>query len=294
MIYRGGIDNPYSGNIDLLGSTGNDVVRIGGSTVLEMGSGNDLALADGEAGLDYVTGGSGSDTIVGLQGNDTIDGTNGNGDVLVSEKITNTRVGQRHVYDLRPRDGRGCQRGGLPREVAEGHHGPAPLGTSIISGVNAVKPQNPADRPLASTFTSSIASGVGALSRSISFHRRVRAGLADKSGSFVPARPPLRRQRVPGKGKEAGKFERGVGVLFNDVKGKVVGPAETPDGGGKKEGGSKRGAVDHQQGRCHQADQQQKNRLEVQPAWISNVSEHEETLPAAMARVVTGLMPPPD
>jgi Ca2+-binding RTX toxin-like protein len=87
------IDNPYSGNIDLVGSSGNDVVRIGGSTVLDLGSGNDLALAEGKANFDYITGGSGSDIIVALQGNDTIDGTAGNGDVLISRRSTNTVSG---------------------------------------------------------------------------------------------------------------------------------------------------------------------------------------------------------
>jgi Ca2+-binding RTX toxin-like protein len=87
------IDNPYSGNIDLLGTAGNDVVRIGGSTVLDLGSGNDLALAEGTAGFDYITGGSGQDTIVALQGNDTIDGTAGSGDKLISRMISNTVSG---------------------------------------------------------------------------------------------------------------------------------------------------------------------------------------------------------
>lgn len=87
------IDNPYSGNIDLTGTTGNNVVRIGGSSVLELGNGNNLALAEGKAGFDYITGGTGSDTIVALQGNDTIDGTAGNDDVLVSARLTNVIVG---------------------------------------------------------------------------------------------------------------------------------------------------------------------------------------------------------
>jgi Ca2+-binding RTX toxin-like protein len=61
--------------------------------VLDLGSGNNLVLAEGTAGFDYITGGPGSDTIVALQGNDTIDGTAGNADKLISRTSTNTVSG---------------------------------------------------------------------------------------------------------------------------------------------------------------------------------------------------------
>ncbi len=61
--------------------------------MLDLGSGNNLVLAEGTAGFDYITGGPGSDTIVALQGNDTIDGTAGNADKLISRTSTNTVSG---------------------------------------------------------------------------------------------------------------------------------------------------------------------------------------------------------
>src|SRR5450756_1216770 len=93
-------------------------------------------------------------------------------------------------------------------------------------------------------------------------------------------------EHVLHKRKQAGEFIPRIHIFLDDIEGKVIKPAETPDAQRQQQTGRPFGIVQKDQRRRNHADEQEQNPLQFDPKWTGKIFHLSKFKIASAARRV--------